>query len=129
MVALYNTGWSYFEEGELEEAETLFAEVIELAQQRGWREGVLFPLEALATVASRRGEAEGAAELLGAAAAMREQLGQDDSRVAEETLAVRAALGESRFFQAFNDGSRMPLQAAIARALESAHHAAGPGAS
>jgi predicted ATPase/class 3 adenylate cyclase len=129
MVALYNTGWSYFEEGELEEAETLFAEVIELAQQRGWREGVLFPLEALATVASRRGEAEGAAELLGAAAAMREQLGQDDSRVAEETLAVRAALGESQFLQAFNDGSRMPLQAAIARALESADHAAGPGAS
>jgi predicted ATPase/class 3 adenylate cyclase len=118
IVNLYDIAWAHLEEGDLEQAGPLFAEVISLADHRGWREGVLFPLEALAKIALQKGEQVRAAKLFGAADGIREQLGQDDSRVREETFKLRERLGEPEFLSAFHAGKALALAEAIAVAVE-----------
>ncbi len=86
------------------------------------KERIACVLEGLSGVAEREGRAERAARLLGAAAALREELGTPLSPIVQADHdhalnAARAALGEEAFEAAWTEGSEMTFEEAIAYAL------------
>ena len=79
-------------------------------------------LDGVAGVAAARGQAERAARLHGAAAALREQLGAtvvpwEHPAHERDLAAVRAALEPEAFAAAWAAGAALPLEAAVAEAL------------
>jgi hypothetical protein len=74
-------------------------------------------------VAAMQGQPERAARLLGASAALREEIGAPLSPVARvdhdhASNAARATLGEDAFAAAWAEGYAMPLEEATADALD-----------
>jgi predicted ATPase/DNA-binding SARP family transcriptional activator len=108
--------------GNLDAAETYHREGLAIARQTGHQREALLGLEGQAGVAAARGDAGRAALLLGAAAALREQLGVpsqaadavDTSRVADR---ARASLGEQAFADTLEQGRTLDAGAAIRLAL------------
>ncbi len=90
-------------------------EALSIAQALGNQDGLAYVLESLAWASALVGGQERAAQLLGAAAAQREALGQTKwprfrDEVEAEVAAARAALGENAWAAAFAAGQTMTLE-------------------
>ncbi len=121
--ALYGLGMTACREGDPDKsARSAFAESLTLYRELGDKRGIASVLEGMAELAHAEGNAERAARLWGAAESLREALGAPMppcNRAAYErhVAAARAALGE-RFAAAWAQGRALPLEQAIADALE-----------
>jgi excisionase family DNA binding protein len=115
--------------GNLTAAANAFAESLTLACEARDQTWVAWALDGAAHLAHGNGDSATAARLLGAAAAIREAIGE--GRLPRSSLAgdVASALGEERFGQEWSRGKSEPASQAIAAALAIfAHgdHAARP---
>ncbi|MDQ5830451.1 MAG: tetratricopeptide repeat protein, partial [Actinomycetota bacterium] len=124
--ALANTlarlGSIEYEMGRDARASKLYAESLELMRRFGFRSAAVDCLEGLARVAAMQGRPERAARLLGASAALRDEMGAPlapTSRADHDHAAnaARAALGEDAFAAAWAVGHAMSLEEAITDAL------------
>jgi hypothetical protein len=119
--------------GDVERVRDHGREVVTLGVEQGSPVTAAHALDGLAWVASRRGAAQQAARILGAALARRRAVGLIDGRASrnlespvqrslrqEAEAAARAALGEDTFATAFADGEAMSLEQAAAYALDDA---------
>ena len=123
VLPLGRLGWLEFERGNYREASRLLREGLVLAHELGRKQYIVAWIEGLAAVATAEGEAQRAARLFGAAAALR-----DTARIAvapdargrrEQYLnAARAQLDAESFPTAWAEGQAMTLEQAIAYALE-----------
>jgi non-specific serine/threonine protein kinase len=108
--------------GDLAAALTALQEALRLAVDLGYDIAILGAFAGLADVAARAGMAERAAQLLGAATALVDAHGLKPPphhalfRRADE--ATTAMLGEAAFRAAWNAGRALPLEQAIAAALD-----------
>jgi predicted ATPase/DNA-binding SARP family transcriptional activator len=112
--------------GEYQAARASLNESLAIFRELGNKEGIVKDLEGLAAVAVAQGAAERAARLFGAAAALREAIGAPlppDERADYERqeAPVRAALHEAAFAAAWAAGRAMPLDDAVAFALDETH--------
>jgi hypothetical protein len=96
---------------------------LELVRRFGFRVETVACLEGLARVAAMQGQPERAARLLGASAALRQEMGtplqaiiQADHDHAEN--AACAALGDDALGAAWSEGNAMSFEEALANALE-----------
>ena len=121
--ALVTLGYAAVDRTCYERAQTLLEEGLTLYTRNGAQTEIALCLEAFAALAGGTRQPERAVRLWGAAAALRETLGyplapteqvHHDRRVA----AVRAQLDEATWQQAWTEGRAMPLDQAIAYALE-----------
>jgi predicted ATPase/DNA-binding XRE family transcriptional regulator len=104
-------------------ASELYKESLKLARRYRFTYDAVICLVGMARVAAMQGQPERAARLLGASAAMREQIGAPLSPIAHADHdhaeeAARAALGEEAFATAWAVGHAMPLEEATADALD-----------
>ena len=109
--------------GEVTEAEALQRGGLALFRDLGDRHYCAQGLEALASTAGVTGQGERAAQLLGAAAALRETIGApqpplEQAEVEQAVAEARAALGEAVWAAAFAAGRALSLEQAIAEALD-----------
>jgi tetratricopeptide (TPR) repeat protein len=125
--ALANTlarlGSIEYEMGREARASKLYAESLELMRRFSFRSAAVDCLEGLARVAAMQGRPERAARLLGASAALRDEMGAPlapTSRADHDhaTNAARAALGQDAFAAAWAVGHAMSLEEAITDALD-----------
>jgi predicted ATPase/ribosome-binding protein aMBF1 (putative translation factor) len=110
--------------GEYARAWGLYEEGLELAWRTGLYHPVLLCLEGLARVALAQGRMERAAWLIGAAAALREDMGWPlpPAKRAEHdrtVTAIRRVLGERAFEEAWAKGHALPSEEAIEHTLTS----------
>ena len=108
--------------GDLDAALGCYRESLALAGERGDPLWAADALDGVAGVAAARGQAERAARLFGAAAALREQLGAavvpwEHPARERDLAAARAALEPAAFEAAWAAGAALPLEAAVAEAL------------
>ena len=122
-LVLYNLGWLALLQNDLDKAADIFRESLALAWDLGLNPIVKSALEGFACLAGARGEAERAAQLWGAAQALHETkdiprdtdfLAEADTRIS----AVRSAMGEKVWDEAWRKGRAMPLDEAVSYALE-----------
>jgi hypothetical protein len=97
------------DQGDEDAAGRCYRESLAAFRQVGERYGTARALEGLARAAGASGEAQRAAQLYAAAAALRETLG---------VAAVRACLGEEGFAAAWAEGQARSLHAVVALAME-----------
>jgi predicted ATPase/Tfp pilus assembly protein PilF/DNA-binding XRE family transcriptional regulator len=121
--SLHNLGHVAYDQGDHGRAAALVGESLLLGRDIGARHLVAASLESLGWVAAARGQAEQAARLAGATVALREILGvplPPAFRAGHDRAvqAMRAALGEEAFAAAWAEGRTLPLEAAIAAALQ-----------
>src|SRR5215207_9018214 len=110
--------------GEYARAWDLYEEGLELAWRIGLKHTILPCLEGLARVAVAQGRMERAAQLCGTTAALREDMGWPlpPARYAEHertVTAIRRALGERAFEEAWAKGHALPSEEAIEHTLTS----------
>ncbi len=122
-VALTNLGETALDEGDHDRAKPRYEESLALAWALDERRLVAYGLEGMAAVAHGAGRLRHAAQLYGAAEALRESIGAplaSSERVTlDRTVAtVRETLGEEAFAIAWAQGRAMPLAEAITLALE-----------
>ncbi len=116
-------GWAALLGGDLERAESLHKESLELSRGLGAHTHItLTLLEGLACGAGAQGEARKAARLFGATEALREATGfplEPALRTLEEPYLVgaRSQLDEGAWTEAWEEGQRMTVEAAIEYAL------------
>jgi predicted ATPase/DNA-binding CsgD family transcriptional regulator len=115
----------------VERATRCYRESLLLRQEMGEKEGVASALEGLAGVAAIRGQTRAAAQLFGAAEALRTAMStplpRNDRASYEHTVeVVRAELDETAFAQAWAEGQAMTLEQAMATALEVREHFTSP---
>jgi hypothetical protein len=84
-------------------------------------------------VTEAQGQPERAAQLFGAAAALREAIGEslppaEQARNDQAGAALRVALGDAVFAAAWEAGRTMPLEQAIAEAISMGNRCAQPAA-
>ncbi|WP_406276771.1 ATP-binding protein [Nocardia sp. NBC_00881] len=121
--ALWELSLMYWEQGEFEQSDAAARSSLRLHRLFGSRVGTAECFETLSWIASRRGEHERAARLLGAADAIWQatditrapQLVRHSERMREAT---RAALGERRFAETRRRGMRTSIADSIVFALE-----------
>jgi non-specific serine/threonine protein kinase len=110
--------------GEYQGALAAYRESLEHARDHRQRRHLAETFARIAGVIVERGQAERAARLLAAAAALREELGAPQGwgrRVHEGAeVAARATLSPEAFATAWAAGEALPLEEAIAEALEAA---------
>jgi tetratricopeptide (TPR) repeat protein len=124
---LYHIGTMLLDQGNAAAAGECDRESLTAFGHVGDRYGTARALESLARVAAARGEAERAARLYAAAAALRDVLGApvppvDRADFCARVAAVRACLGEEAFAAAWKEGRAMEMGEAIAYASETALH-------
>lgn len=132
------------EQGDLPAARSALTDSLRLSLSIGMRIGVARGLEAFAELLAREGDQRGSVLLGGAAAALRDAIGQPPTTGArlERTLEpIRRRLGEHLVAQLWGEGRATPADAAVAYALEGprpddvpaprdpGHESAGPAAS
>jgi predicted ATPase/DNA-binding XRE family transcriptional regulator len=125
-VGLYNLAQLALVRGDLALATRTLEEGIQLSGQTKDRANLAHFLDALAAIASSRGEAERCSLLLGAAEALLEEVGarvynfyQPDPSLRERAVAqARAVLGEPAFAEARERGQIMTFEQAVKYALE-----------
>ena len=125
-VGLYNLAQLALVRGDLAFATRSLEEGIRLSGQTKDRANLAHFLDALAAIASSRGEAERCTLLLGAAEALLEEVGarvynfyQPDPSLRERAVAqARAVLGEPAFEDARERGRMMTFEQAVKYALE-----------
>ena len=110
--------------GDQEGALAAYRESLEVAWDRGERRFLADPIAAIASVIVERGQAERAARLLAAAAALREEIGAPqgwERRVHERAeAAAQAELSPEAFAAAWAAGEALPLEEAVVEAIEAA---------
>jgi tetratricopeptide (TPR) repeat protein len=100
-----------------------YQEALVVAQALDYSDGICGGFQGLATAAALAGEPERATQLLGAAETLAERMGamvppDQQIMVDRGVERARAQLSEQAFFTAWNAGRAMPLEQAIAYALE-----------
>jgi predicted ATPase/class 3 adenylate cyclase len=123
-VSLGTLGWVAVRAGDWDRAVARLGESLEVRQEIGDKGGSAWCLERLAEVASARGQSAKAVCLLAAAAALRDSIGSvidpiDRSEYDSRLGALRAQMGEEQFAAAWDEGSALTLERAVAYALES----------
>ena len=118
---LESLGQAVLVQGDAEHAQALFAQSLRLGQELGSKSA--FVLEGFAGLAGTQGQADRAARLYGAAEALREATHRPiqpfDRSLRERLLtAARAQLDAAAWQAAWAEGRAMPLEQAIAYALE-----------
>jgi predicted ATPase/DNA-binding SARP family transcriptional activator len=121
--ALVNQGFAALSQKQHDRAIELLRQALRRLAELEFRDVIGYCFEGLAAVLAFTKRAEEAARLLGAAEALRESLGVGlapaEQTTHDETVeAVRGALDEERFTGAWRQGREMPLDDAIAYALE-----------
>jgi predicted ATPase/DNA-binding SARP family transcriptional activator len=121
--ALVNQGFAALSQKQHDRAIELLRQALRRLAELEFRDVIGYCFEGLAAVLAFTKRAEEAARLLGAAEALRESLGVGlapaEQTTHDETVeAVRGALDEERFTRAWRQGREMPLDDAIAYALE-----------
>jgi tetratricopeptide (TPR) repeat protein len=121
--ALTNLGEAAYLQGAWDVATACYRESLALARELGNKESIAQNLEGLAAIAGARGHVARAAQLFGAASALREAIGVPvpaaDRALYERMLAqARAALALEAFAAAWAAGSALPLEDAMALADE-----------
>ena len=111
------------QQGDVERATRCYQESLALRQETGEKEGIAAALEGLARVAAVQGQTRSAAQLYGAAEALRTVMGTPlppGERASHEhaVATVCADLDEAAFAQAWAVGRAMPLEQAIAAAVQ-----------
>jgi predicted ATPase/DNA-binding XRE family transcriptional regulator len=120
---LCNLGEVLTAQDEYAGAYPLHVESLKMRQELGDRWGYAFSLEGFARLAYRQGEAARAARLYGAAEALRQAISSPLSPADYEKQVViandlRAQLGDTDFETAWSGGQAMPLEEALALALD-----------
>ncbi len=110
-----------FDDGEIAEAIPFIAKCLVTFWETGDYWNLTQALELAAPIVAAGDQAESAARLLGAVAALREAMPFPVGAGEHDTLArwqaeVRAALGEATFAQAWSTGKEQPLDASVAEA-------------
>jgi len=101
-----------------------YRESLALVREMGHKQGLAHVLGGLAKACASRGDGEGAARLFGFVEALRAELGlppepEDDRAELDGALAgLCARLGEERFASGRAEGGGLPLDAAVALALD-----------
>jgi predicted ATPase/DNA-binding CsgD family transcriptional regulator len=108
--------------GDVQTAAKQYAESLRWSVEGGDAWFLVSPIEGLASIAARAGEAGPAARLLGAAAASREWSGGawwpfERERLERATADARAILGDEAYAHEFASGRAMPIEALIAEAV------------
>jgi predicted ATPase/DNA-binding CsgD family transcriptional regulator len=121
--ALAHLGTVALRVGDYPQSATLYQQSLALNREQGNKDGIVEDLAGLAAVASLLGQPKRAAGLFGAVEALREMSGimLSPLRRAEYDRTVegiRAHLDQATFAQAWAQGRAMPLEQAIAYALE-----------
>ena len=115
-------GWLALLEGDTDEAATLLGDSLLLASSIGDTEGILICLVNLADVAAQRGETTRAARLLGAADALRGEIGFRRPDLSEQKQRTRIATAlntdHAPLAAAQSEGRALTLDDAVAYALE-----------
>jgi len=130
--ALVNQGFAALSERDHARALTLLREALRRLVELEFKDIIGYCFEGLAAVLAFTGQGDAAARLLGAAEALRESLGVDLAPAEREThdettAAVRQAVGEERFSDAWRQGRELSLDEATAYALqEEAARASAP---
>jgi hypothetical protein len=122
-LALVNRGFAALSERRPERSLELLRDALRRLAELEFKDVIGYCFEGLAAVLVLTERADDAAKLLGAAEALRESLGvelapAEHATHSETVEAVRALLGEERFNDAWRLGREMPLEQAIAYALE-----------
>jgi non-specific serine/threonine protein kinase len=109
--------------GEYAQARVLYEESLTLGRDLGDKLGAAESLEGLARLAGAQGQPQRGAQLWGVASALRQALGtprppREQGEYEAALVALRTALGEDAFAVAWAPGRALPLEAAIAYALE-----------
>ena len=109
--------------GDDDQTEILFDQGLRLQLQADDRPGIASSLEEVAALMAQRHDYEGAARLYGAAAIVREMVGQHplnlpSRRSGSEVETTRAALSPEAFADAWSRGRSMTLDEAVAYALD-----------
>ncbi len=121
-IALLNLGSATSGLGSHEEARGLYEQSLILFRQLGDQQATPYVLDGLADAANAQGQSERAARLLGAAEAVRQQIGTPLSAHAREKVnqaadAIRRDMGADAFAAAWDAGRAMTLDAAVKYAL------------
>ena len=121
--ALHNLGYAVLSQGDSTRARSRFGESLALQQAQDNRAGIAEGLAGLAAVAAAERRAEQAARLIGAVEAIRDNLGgvlwpAEQHEWERLVPATRAQLDDATFEAARSEGRAMPLEQAIAYALE-----------
>jgi non-specific serine/threonine protein kinase len=114
--ALAQQGAAAMRSGERQAARAAYAASLQLARERNEQTWVAPSLVGAAHLAHARGDPAAAARLLGAAAAIREAIGERDQPVDGLTDAVRSTLGDDDFAGQWRQGSNQPEMQTIADA-------------
>jgi len=125
---LSDLGLVLWRQGDNERAQALLEESLAILRAGGERRAVAVALPRLAAVLGAQGHVELAAQVFGAAEALREAVGTtlapDQTADWDRSVgAVREALGEEAFEQAWAEGRGMTTEEAIACALVHTPHA------
>jgi non-specific serine/threonine protein kinase len=126
---LHNLGNVTLSQGEAVQAATLFAESLALNDETGYQPGIADCFVGLAGVAGAQCHPERAVRLLGAAEpyldAMRGFMPVADRTAYDRTVAaVQIQLDQATFAAAWAEGQAMPLEQAIAYALDEGERSA-----
>jgi len=121
---VHNLGYTAFHQGDEVRAEALFKRSLTLFRQLGNRRGIAECLAGLASLWARRGQAEPAARLLGAAQALLISRGAawwpaDRVEVQRCQAELESALGQPAFQIAWQHGQALTLPQAVSLAGES----------
>jgi tetratricopeptide (TPR) repeat protein len=119
---LDNLGQTALAQGDIVRAKALLVESLSLFHAQ-YKEGISWVLQHLGDVAGAAGQLERSARLWGAAEVLREAIGSqlenmDQINSGRIAPIVRAQLGEDAFVAAWTAGRALPLEQAIAFALD-----------
>jgi len=122
-VSLGILGWVAMREEDWDRAMARLGESLEVRREIGDQSGSAWCLERLAAIALAQGQTEKAARLFGAGAALRASIRSvidpvDQPAYDSKLKSLRASLGKERFAAAWDEGRALPLEQAIAYALE-----------
>ena len=122
-IAMLNLGDAMLGLGDTRRYAELHLTALRHLWTRGDRPHLALSLETAASIAARQGKAQDAVLLMGAAAALREQVGNSllsfqRPAYAEQLAAMRSALDEEEFDMCWAAGRRLPLTDAVANAMD-----------
>ena len=126
---LYSLGWVDYDQGHYMTARALLEESLAILRKLGHQWTITLCLEALARAIAAQGQLVGAAQLWGAAEALREAIGAPLPPIAlnihEQTVAAaRAQMSEDAFASAWTQGRTMTFEQVLA--LQKPVKATGP---
>jgi hypothetical protein len=119
----YDPSISLKGKGDIARAKILLQASLTLSQTLGYKEGVAEALESLGAVAGGQGRSERALRLWASAEALYEAIGKtysptDDPRNERTLRTLRVQLSDGAFAAAWAAGRALPLEQAIAEALD-----------